>query len=211
MSGAIPPAQPPPDPPHPWVHPLSLWQWRHNPLRRSTDRLQGWIALALLLLVPFLGMVAMFTIGDAAYRHYVTTAANQRQTRHLTTGVLTHDAPRHPEPGSAEARKTRYPATVRFTDQQGRTRTARTDVLPGLSVNSEVDVWVDADGSLTEPPLAAEQIRSRTMGWAILAFLAVAMAGGAVYGTAAHVLHRRNMTEWESQWAETEPRWTTSP
>ncbi|MFC5218783.1 hypothetical protein [Streptomyces coerulescens] len=214
MSGTIPPAQPPPPPPdvrHPWVHPLSLWHWRHNPLRRSSDRLQGWIALALLLLVPFLGLVAMFTIGDAAHRHYVATAAEQRQTRHLTTAVLTHDAPRHPEPGSAEAKKTRYPVTVRFTDPLGRTRTAQADVLPGLSVDSRVDVWVESDGALTEPPMTGEQIRSRTMGWALLAFLTVALAGTAAYGAAAQVLHRRNMAEWESKWAETAPRWTTSP
>ncbi|GHH25365.1 Rv1733c family protein [Streptomyces lanatus] len=211
MSGTIPPAQPPPGPRDPWVHPLSLWHWRHNPLRRRSDRLQGWIALGLLLLVPFLGLVATFAIGDVAYRHYVMTAAHQKQTRHLTTAVLTHDAPRHPEPGSEEAKKTRYPATVRFTDPQGRTRTAKTDVLPGLTADSKVEVWVDTDGALTDPPMTAEQIRSRTMGWALLAFLTVALAGTAAYGTAAHVLHRHNMAEWESKWAETAPRWTTFP
>jgi hypothetical protein len=55
-----------------------------------------------------------------------------------------------------------------------------------------------------------EQIRSRTMGWAILAFLAVALAGAGVHRAAALVLYRRNLAEWASEWAETAPRWTTS-
>ncbi|GAA2240147.1 hypothetical protein GCM10010145_02190 [Streptomyces ruber] len=222
MSGPIPPAQPPPAPHHHQhgpLHPLTLWRRRHNPLRRRTDRLQCGIALGLLLLVPALGLVATFTVGDAAHRHYRATAEHQARTRHLTPAVLVHDAPRHPEPGSAEARKTRYPVPVRYTAPAsapapasgGETRTAETDVLPGLPGGSTVDVWVAADGSLTEAPLTTEQVRGRTMGWAISAFLAVALTGTALYGAAARLLRRRNLAEWDARWAEVAPRWSTSP
>ncbi|WP_443064676.1 Rv1733c family protein [Streptomyces sp. NBC_00582] len=153
----------------------------------------------------------MFTVGDAAYRHYRTTADHQRQSRHPTTAVLAHDTRRHPEPGSAEAEETRHPVTVRFTDPHGRTRTARTDALPGLTSGSTVDVWLDEkDGTITEPPMTADQIRSRTMGWAIIAFLAVALTGAAVHVCAARLSHRRDLADWETLWAETAPRRTTS-
>lgn len=212
MCGVIPPAQPPPDPPHHGlVHPLSLWRWRHNPLYRCTDRLQGWTALVLLLLVPVLGVGAAFVIGDAAHRHYLADAEHRRQTLRLTTAVLVHDAPDHPEPGSAEARENRYPAPVRFTDRDGRTRTAEAEVLPGLRAGSSVEVWVDADGRIAEPPLNAERIRSRTMGWALVAFLTVTFAGGVVYRGVTVVLRRRNLAEWDTEWAKTAKRWTTSP
>ncbi|CAL9670109.1 hypothetical protein SUDANB105_07456 [Streptomyces sp. enrichment culture] len=213
MSGATPPAQPPPtrSPRHASAHPLALWRRRRNPLRRRSDRLQGWIALGLCVLVPSLGLAATFAVGDAAHRHYRATAEHQMRTRHLTTAVLAQDAPRHPEPGSAEARKTRYPVTVRFTGPDGRTRTAKTDVLPGLTEGSGVDVWVGSEGAITEPPMTDEQIRSRTMGWAILTFLAVALAGAGAYRAAALVLYRRNLAEWANQWAEAAPRWTASP
>ncbi|AQA11684.1 Rv1733c family protein [Streptomyces malaysiensis] len=212
MSGVIPPAQPPPDPRHDKpVHPLSLWRWRHNPLYRYTDRLQGWIALALLLLVPVLGLGAMFVAGGAAQHHYRAAAEHRKETLHRTTAVLIHDAPGHPEPGSAEARETRYPATVRFTDPDGRTRTAKADVLPGLAAGSSVHVWVDKDGAIAEPPMPDAQIRSRTMGWALIAFVTVTLAGAAVYRCTTVVLRRRNLAEWDTEWAETAPRWTTSP
>lgn len=212
MSGPIPPAQPPPTPQH-LPNPLTLWRRRHNPLRRRTDRLQCRIAFALLLLVPALGLVATFTVGDAAHRHYRVTAEHQARTRHLTTAVLVHDAPRHPEPGSAEAKKTRYPVPVRYTAPApgGQTRTGETDVLPGLPEGSTVDVWVAADGSLTGAPLTTDQVRGRTMGWAVSAFLAVALTGMALYGAAARVLSRRNLAAWGARWAEIAPRWSTSP
>ncbi|MEU1513791.1 hypothetical protein ABZ490_16800 [Streptomyces sp. NPDC005811] len=220
MSGEIPPAQPPPphlpSPPQSsgtWykpTHPLSLWRRRHNLLRRRTDRLRDRITVALLLLVPLLGLAATFTVGDAAYRHYRATAEHQRQTRHPTTAVLVHDTPRHPEPGSAEAEKARYPVTVHVTDRHGRTVTARTDVPPGLTAGSTVDVWADLDGTVTEPPMTTAEIRSRTMGWAMIAFLAVAVAGAAVHGVTLRLLLRRDLADWETEWTETAPRWTIS-
>ena len=204
MSGVTPSGQ------HEPVHPQSLWRWRHNPLRRRTDRIQGWTALALLLLVPVLGLVAAFLVGDAASGHYRALARQQEQTRHLLTATLTHDAPRHPEPGSDEARKARYPVTVRYTAPDGQTRTAETDVLPGLSRGSTIDVWADTGGAMTGAPMSADEIRSRAMGWAVLAFLAVALAGAAAYGAASLGLLRYNLADWEARWARTAPRWTTS-
>ena len=209
MAGDIPRAQPPPAPgrhPH-----LLLWRWRRNPLRRRTDLLQAWIALGLLLAVLVAAPAAMFSVGDSAYGHYRDTAEQQARTRDHVPAVLVHDAPRHPEPGSDEAKKTRYPVEVRFTRPDGNTRTATTDVEPGLPAGSTVLVWVDADGGVTEPPLTTEEIRSRTMRWAVLAFLTVALAGAAVYGITALALHRRNLAEWDTAWARTAPRWSRSP
>lgn len=210
MSGEIPPAQPPPAPRHHGcVH--ALWRLRHNGLRRRTDRLQGWLAIGLLLLVPVLGLVAVFTIGDAAHRHYRATAEHQTQTRRPTTATLAVDAPHHLEPGSDEAKEARYPVQVRYTGPDGTTRSAETDVLPGLAKGSTVEVWVGVHGAITKPPMSTGQIRDRTMGWALLAFLTVALAGAAAYGAAALALHRRNLAGWDTKWAETAPRWTTSP
>lgn len=54
-------------------------------------------------------------------------------------------------------------------------------------------------------------IRSRAMGWALVAFLTVALAGTVAYRGAALVLHRRSLAEWGTEWTETAPRWTPSP
>jgi hypothetical protein len=151
-----------------------------------------------------------YLVAEAAHRHYTHTAERQTQTRRHTTAVLLHDVPRHPEPGSAEEKRTRYPAGVRFTDAGGRTRSATTDVPPGLRAGSTVDVWADAHGGIHGPPLTAEQIRSRALGWALLAALSVIALGSAAYGAVTLVLHRRNLAAWATAWSGTAPRWTTS-
>lgn len=215
MAGDTPQALPPPDPdpdPDPGRRPrLPLWRWRRNPLRRRTDRLRAWIALGLLLAVLAAAPAAMFAVGDAAHRHYRGTAEHEARTGEHRPAVLVHDAPRHPEPGSDEAKQTRYPVTVRFTGPDGESRTGKTEVEPGLSADSTVLTWVDADGRITEPPLTAQEIRSRTMGWAILAFLGVVLTGLAAHAITGLVLHRRNLAQWDAAWATTAPRWSRLP
>lgn len=214
MSGGLPQAQPPSenlpseDPVPEELPRVKLWRLRRNPLRRPTDLLQAWLGLGLLLVVLAAVPAAMFLVGDAAFRHYARTADHQEQTRWLTTAVLVHDAPRHPEPGSEEAKQTRYPVQVRFTDPGGHTRTAQADVHPGLSAGSGVDVWADTDGRITEPPMTDDQIRSRSMGWAIIAALTVCAVGAATYGLTALTLRRRNLSAWAAAWSRTAPRWT---
>ncbi|MDI5913063.1 MULTISPECIES: hypothetical protein [Streptomyces] len=205
MARATPPARPPEELPRLW-----LWRWRRNPLRRRTDLAQAWIAVGLFLVVAAATPVAVFLTGTTAYRHHKEIARHQAITRYDTPAVLLHDAPRHPEPGSYEARKTLYPATVRFTDPAGTPRTAETDVAPALTAGSTVRVWVNADGKITDPPLTMEQVRSRAMGCALLAALAVPVLGAALHGYANRRLERHRLTQWDAAWAEIAPRWTTS-
>nr|WSZ14618.1 hypothetical protein OH837_15435 [Streptomyces canus] len=209
MARATPPAHPPAHPPEELPR-ILLWRWRRNPLRRRTDLAQAWIAVGLFLTVLAATPVAMFLLGDTAYRHHKETARRQAATRYDTPAVLVHDVPRHPEPGSYEAKKTLYPATVRFTDPTGTSRTAKTDVAPALTAGSTVRVWVNADGKITDPPLTMEQVRNRAMGWALLAAMAVPVLGAAVHGYAHRRLERHHLAQWDAAWADIAPRWTTS-
>lgn len=206
MPGRTPPPLPPRELPR-----VMFWRLRRNPLRRRGDLPQAWIGLGLALAVSAGTPLAMFLAGDAAHRHYARAAQHQAATRHHTTAVLVEDAPRHPEPGSAEARKTRYPTEVRFTDPDGDTHTAETDVQPGLPKGSSIRVWADTGGKITDPPLTPGQVRIHAMGSAIIAALGVHAAAAAAYGMAARVIQRRDLAAWDTAWAETAPRWTTSP
>ncbi|WP_231406353.1 hypothetical protein [Streptomyces sp. MC1] len=203
MPGRIPP-------PHEESSLVMLRRLRRNPLCRRNDLVQAWLALGLLLAALAATPVAMVLVGDAAHRHYSRTAQHQAATRHHTTAVLLEDARRHPEPGSAEARKTRYPTKVRFTDPDGHPRTATADVRPALSKGSAVRVWVGTDGTITDPPLSRGEIRSRAMGSAILAALGVHATAAAAHGAAGRIILRRNLAAWDTAWARTAPLWTTS-
>lgn len=213
MPGGIPHAQPPPGTPpgaSPGAPPVELprvmlWRLRRNPLRRPTDLLQAWLGIGLLLAVLTAAPAALFVVGDAAHHHYAQSADRQERTRWRTTAVLVHDAPRHPEPGTPEEKQARYPVEVRFTDPGGQARIAETGVPPGLTAGTAVDVWADTHGRITGPPLTTDEIHSRSMGWAITAFLSVAALGATAYGAAALVLRRRNLAGWETAWAGAAP------
>ncbi|MEU5955501.1 hypothetical protein [Streptomyces sp. NPDC047525] len=213
MAGPIPPAQPPPEEParNPHHPPPLLWRWRRNPLRRRTDLVQAWIAVGLFLAVLTATPAAVVLVGDAAHRHFEQSARHQADTRHRTTAVLVHDAPRHPEPGSVEAKKSLYPVAVRFTDRRGHTRTAEADVEPALTAGNTIPVWVSDEGELTGPPLTKEEVRDHTKGYAVLAAIAVPLAGAAAYACAHRRIERHNLAQWGAAWARTAPRWSTSP
>lgn len=205
MAGPLPPAQPPPAPP---ARP-ALWRWRRNPLRRGTDAFQAWLGLTVLLTVLALAPVAAVLAGNAARGHYEDVARHQDRTRYQTEATLIEDAPRHPEPGSDEEKYTRYPVDVRVVTPDGRTRTTQAEVHPGLTADNTVRVWITADGRATDAPLTSEEVRSRTMGWALLAAVSVVLTGAAAYAVAGFVLRRRNLARWDTAWAETAQRWTT--
>ncbi|MEV5985273.1 hypothetical protein AB0L85_09655 [Streptomyces sp. NPDC052051] len=204
MAGEIPQAQPPPE-----AAPRTLWwRFRRNPLRRRTDLLRAWNGLALLLALLVVTPTVMLLVGNAAYHDLRRTAEHDARTSHRTPAVLEHDAPRHPEPGSDEANKALYPVTVRFTAPDGRARTAKTGVAPGLPAGSRVHVWVTDEGTLTEPPLTKRQIRDNAIGWALLAAIATALTGAGAYGVVRRGLERRDLAAWDSAWTTTAPRWT---
>ena len=203
-------ATPPEPPPAEELPQVLLWRWRRNPLRRGTDLAQAWIGLGLFLAVLGALPMAMILVGDTAHAHWTKTARQQTATRHETPAVLLQDAPRHPEPGSDEAKKALYPATVRFTDPQGHTRTAETDVEPALTAGSTVRVWVTAGGELTDAPLTTDQVRDRAMGCAVLTAMAVGLLGATAYAYVDRRFERHNLAQWDAAWARTAPRWTAS-
>jgi hypothetical protein len=204
MADDIPEAQPPPADPLP----VPPWRWRHNPLRRPTDVLRAWCGLVVLLAAAVAAPVTALLVDAAVHRHHERTALEEGRTLHRTTAVLVHDAPRHPEPGSAEARHARYPVDVRFTDAHGHRHTGRTDVMAGAAAGETVAVWLDGDGRITDPPLTPDEARDRAVGWAVLAALAVVLGGAGVHKVVCTVLDRRNLAAWAREWAETAPRWS---
>ncbi|MFZ3554236.1 hypothetical protein [Streptomyces sp. BH055] len=212
MTGEISSAQPPPTGPRPAHRSrmrLLLWQWRRSPLRRPSDRLHAWITLTLALAVLVTAPAAMFAAGSSAQRHYQSTAQHEAFTRTQRPATLTRDAPRHPEPGSDEAKEARYPVPVRYTDAHGRTRTGKAEVAPSLPAGRTVLIWTDAEGGLTRPPLSTDQVHNHTMGWALLAFFAVPLTGLAAHAVAGRLIHRHNLAQWDAAWARTAPHWTT--
>ncbi|SCD96652.1 hypothetical protein GA0115246_108631, partial [Streptomyces sp. SolWspMP-sol7th] len=104
---------------------LGLWTWRHNPLRRASDRIEGWAGLVtalLLLLVPIAGVQAASHTRTALLR----TVAEQRHDRvRVTATVLGPERGTHfdtdPETGAGRVGEVRVRAV--WTGPDGVRRT----------------------------------------------------------------------------------------
>lgn len=182
------------------------WRSRNHPLSRPTDRAQGWCAVVLLPVVLIATPVSTVLAGAAAHRHLEQTAQRQQNSRQPATASLVHPAPAHPEPGSEEARETRYPVPVRFTDAAGLTRSGTAEVDPGLPGGATVGVWTE-DGKITTPPLTPGEVAQGTVYWALLPAMVLPLSGTAAYGLVSLRMKQRNLASWDTAWAGTAPRW----
>ncbi|MFE3656110.1 hypothetical protein [Streptomyces sp. NPDC059165] len=182
-------------------------QGRSAPLRRTSDVLEAWASLVLgavlFLGAPAAGLAAGWTV----YTEGRATVAEQTATRHRVHAVLAKDAPPPNPSADGTTDDAKYPVAVRWSDPGG-SREAVAPVPAGLKRGDPVDVWLDDRGRGTEAPAAVEDVWLNTVaaGSGAAAIAAVSAAGLrlAVRRTA----DRHRMTEWEREWARTEPVWS---
>ncbi|MER5427640.1 DUF3592 domain-containing protein [Streptomyces sp. NPDC002588] len=185
------------------------WRWRKNPLRRRSDVVEAWTALAvailLLVAVPLTGVVAGRWAHDEAQRIAQQQSAERHRVRAQVVGGVPDSLP------SADGVRARtYRVTVRWTPpgagEKPRTATAR--VPEGTHRGDVVDVWFDTRGRSVPPPAAT------TVVWQHTLTMGVCAAGGAGavvllgYGVVRRVAMRHRLGEWDREWARTEPEWT---
>lgn len=182
------------------------WRWRPNPLRRRSDVVEAWTALAVavLLLVgaPLAGVVA----GAWAHATARAEAAEQRAGLHRVSAVLMADAPAA-VPTVQGGKQPAYAVRARWTDPGEGTRTAMARVPAGARRGEPADVWLDTRGRSVGPPPTGTAIRQHA-----LAFGACTTGGAVGVVLAGHLVVRRvairhRLAEWEREWARTGPEW----
>jgi F0F1-type ATP synthase membrane subunit c/vacuolar-type H+-ATPase subunit K len=98
-----------------------IWRWRGNPLRRTTDLVEAWAALAALLLMAVAAPIVGVLVGSAAHDSLSRTARQQQAARHrVTATVLKDPAAVVPVPATA----------VRTAERGGRQRVLATWTAP---------------------------------------------------------------------------------
>ncbi|MHC3472733.1 Rv1733c family protein [Streptomyces sp. 7R007] len=183
------------------------WRWRRNPLRRRSDVVEAWTALVVAVLLcvgaPLAGVVSAWWAHGEAQAVAAAQRAERRQVRAEVVG-------RTPAmlPSLQAGRQHAYRVTVRWTDAAGTAHRARASVAAGTRAGDTVDVWFDARGRTVPPPPGASAIWQHTVTMGVCA-----AAGAAAVVLLGHCAVRRvstghRLTEWEREWARTEPQWT---
>ncbi|MFF8645662.1 hypothetical protein [Streptomyces sp. NPDC015345] len=190
---------------------VGLWRWRHNPLRRGTDLVEAWLALAALVLIvvaaPVVGTLTAGLSRDAL----LASVREQREARHATVGTVVRKVPApplDPDPETASARDAHSRVLARWAGPDGADRSgvvvARLDApRPG----DHFRLWTDERGRVVGRPL--DPVTATTH--AALAGLGAATAGVAlVEGARRLVLWRivqGRYVRLDQAWAKAGPDW----
>lgn len=189
-----------------------LWRWRHNPLRRTTDLVEAWVAFAAVLMLTVAVPLIGWTSGRAADAGLQESVRVQEARTHLTTARVLHPeaAPRRGAAAGEAAPDDRARRTVlaewRAADGSRRTGTIVTGSLtadPGDTFR----MWTDDSGTAVARPVDRETARVR----AVLAGLGAAAAAAAIVEGGRRLfvwrLIQRRYAVLDRAWAKAGPDW----
>ncbi|MHB9864301.1 Rv1733c family protein [Streptomyces sp. YIM S03343] len=190
---------------------LGLWRWRRNPLRRTTDLVEAWLAFTALLLVLVGAPVVGAVVGAVAQDSFQPSVRDQREARHLVTatvrrtlGKATVEA--EPDVGFAQGTAHRVPADWTAPDgtrHHGTVTTALKSPAPG----DRFTFWADRHGRPVPRPLDPATATAH----ASLAGFGTAMLWAVLVEASRRVIVwrmvRRRYARWDRAWDKAGPDW----
>ncbi len=188
-----------------------LWRWRHNPLRRTTDLVEAWVALVALLLILFAAPVAGAVIGSVAQDSLEKSARNEQQARHLVAATvvkkLNHD-PLDPDPDSSTGRDAQSRVLAHWTAPDG---TAQHGVVLAARKSphhgDHFTLWTDTHGRIVARPLDTATATTHAV---LAGFGAASMTVGLIEGGRRLIVWRmvrRRYARWDQAWDKAGPDW----
>ncbi|MFF2412581.1 hypothetical protein [Streptomyces sp. NPDC058092] len=189
-----------------------VWRWRHNPLRRATDRREAWVALAALILMVLAAPALGWRCGSFTDDALQKSVRAQRAQRHATTAVVLRRAPEAPhlvtDPEVSSERTPQTLVVARWkapdgTDRRGTVTTLSRRTGPG----AEVEIWTDLDGHPAPRPMDAPTARTHA---ALAGFGAMLLAVALIEGGRRLIVWRMmrgRYTRIDRDWAEAGPDW----
>ncbi|WP_405965063.1 hypothetical protein OG713_37490 [Streptomyces sp. NBC_00723] len=188
-----------------------IWRWRHNPLRRTTDLVEAWVALSALLLILLVAPVVGSLVGAVAQDVLQQSVHEQRQSRHEVTATVVRkvdDSPLEVDPETATGREARIRVVAHWTAPDGTTRHGT--VLAGLKAphgGDHFEIWTDEHGALVARPLDSATATTHAV---LAGFGAALLTAGTVEGVRRLIvwrLVRRRYARWDQAWDRAGPDW----
>ncbi|WP_328890545.1 Rv1733c family protein [Streptomyces sp. NBC_00316] len=189
-----------------------VWRWRHNPLRRATDRLEAWLALVALLLMVLAAPVCGWLCGVVTDGALQESVRAQQAQRHVITAVVVRRVPGASnlaaDPEVSSERTTRTTVLARWKAPDG---TPRRDTVATSSrvtePGSRVRIWTDRQGRAVLPPMDGTTARTH----AALAGFGVTLIGVGLIEAGRRVIVwrmvQRRYARLDRDWAESGPDW----
>ncbi|MFE5732055.1 hypothetical protein ACFQ7A_14270 [Streptomyces sp. NPDC056528] len=191
---------------------LGLRRWRRNPLRRTTDLVEAWVALAAAVLLCVAVPLAGWNAGTSAHESLRRAVRAQQEQRTPTTARVVRPAdvpasgPRTTESGGEE--RLRRSVVARWTAPDGSSRTGTVTTVRRHSAPGDTfALWTDRGGRPVAPPMRADTARAH----AVTAGLMAALLTGLLVETVRRLVVRRlvllRYADLDRAWAATGPDW----
>ncbi|MEU6882547.1 hypothetical protein [Streptomyces sp. NPDC046712] len=189
-----------------------VWRWRHNPLRRTTDLVEAWVALTAVVLLVLAVPAAGWISGARTDASLQRSVQAQYRLRQPTTAVVVRladtPAPGLTSPDSSGEQPVRRAVVARWTAPDGSSRTgtvaARRELAePGASFR----LWTDRDGRPVAAPMRPETAHGHAIA---VGLLTAALAGVFVEAARRLVVRRlvhRRYERLDRAWAKAGPDW----
>jgi hypothetical protein len=188
-----------------------LWRWRHNPLRRTTDLAEAWLALATLLLILVAAPLVGVLVGGLAQDALQQSVKEQRKDRHPVVATVVKKAdrtPLDPDPETASGRDSHSRVLADWTAPDGTARHGT--VMAALNSPQRGDhftLWTDERGRLVGRPLDTATATTHAV---LAGFGTAAVCAGLVEGSRRLVVWRmvrRRYDRWDQAWSQAGPDW----
>jgi len=180
----------------------------HNPLRRRSDVIEGWLLPAAAVMFLFAGPLLGAVVGLRVHSDNIATQRAERAWRQVPA-VLLQAAP-GPMVSDNGANTWLVWTEARWL-VGGSPRVGIVPAAAGTKDGATVLVWLDRAGEVQEPPLSPGGASDRVM-IAIsfaLAALAVFLTGLVLLGR--RLLDRHRLAGWEAAWLAVGPQWSRHP
>ncbi|MEU7227195.1 Rv1733c family protein [Streptomyces chrestomyceticus] len=187
-----------------------LWRWRRNPLRRTTDLLEAWVALAALLVIVLGGGFAGLVAGSAAHDALQRSVRAQAQQRHQVWATPSRAASRPSaaaDPEAVAGREMHRRVEARWTAPDGSEHSGPVAAPGAVRAGERFRIWTDARGRVVPRPMDASTARAH----AVLAGLGAAAFTGAVAAGGRELVTRRMLNRryrrWDREWERAGQDW----
>ncbi|GAA2673294.1 Rv1733c family protein [Streptomyces lunalinharesii] len=187
-----------------------IWRWRRNPLRRGTDRLEAWVALAAALLIAVGAPAAGWFTGRAAHGALSEAVRLQQHQRRLvwaTADGPASDAPADPDPETAPQRDAHLRVRAHWPGPDGRPRSGEVTAPRPADPGDRFRIWADEQGRAVTRPMDEDTAAAH----AVLAGGGAAAAAGALVEGGRRLVVRRLMARrfrrWDAAWARAGQDW----